>query len=337
MDNMELKTIEIHNAVPEYSDALNGWQFPRYPKAVRDAMSTRGRWISAKSTGVELRFVSDRPEFTITLTNPGEQTDVTVRRGSFWYTKLRLEAGQTRRFLVSRPPNFGEIKPEVLNSGGWSPVVWRIQFDNTDLLLNEIDPLGGSLRPPLAAEKPSLRWLAYGSSITNADLEGYPFIAAQNLRVDVMNKGMSGSCHIEKEAAGWLSSLDFDFATLELGINMRGEFDPEQFEERTRYLLKVMRAKRPKAPLVLITHFLNREHHLASEPTQAAQRQSAFDEILRRLHKEAQDPLLHLIEGTELLTEFGLLAADMIHPTHEGHAQMGTNLATLLRPLISQN
>lgn len=333
---MELKLIEVHNAVPEVADGQNGWKLPRYPRAVRAVLNTRGRWVAAKSTGVELRFVCAGPDAAVTLTNLGEAADATVRRGSFWYAKLHLPAGATRQFLMSRPPNFTEVDPVVLGSGGWSPEVWRIQFDNADLLLNDVDPLGSALRPPAPAEKPALRWLAYGSSITHADLEGYPFVAAQNLRVDVLNKGMSGSCHIETEAADWLSSLEFDFATLELGINMRGQFEPEAFEQRVRYLLKRMRAQHPEAPLVLITHFLNRDHHRIGPTSPATLHQAAYDDILRRLQKEAGDPLLHLIEGTELLTEFGLLAVDMIHPTHEGHSQMGINLAQRLRGLLPQ-
>jgi hypothetical protein len=94
----------------------------------------------------------------------------------------------------------------------------RIQFDGADILLQDIDPLDWKLRPPRPKEKPALKWLAYGSSITNADEFGYPLVAAQLLPADVMNKGLSGSCHIESEIADWSASLEFDFATLELEL-----------------------------------------------------------------------------------------------------------------------
>jgi lysophospholipase L1-like esterase len=145
---------------------------------------------------------------------------------------------------------------------------------------------------------------------------------------------MSGSCHIESATADYLAGLSFDFATLELGINMRSAFDPPEFEGRVVYLLNKLREGHPETPLVLITHFLNKDHHLAAEPHAEARKQIAFDDILRRQHAERADANLHLLEGTELLTDFGLLAADLIHPTHEGHAQMGLRLAERLRGMI---
>ncbi len=331
---MDLDAVEIHNAVPEYADHLNGWQLPRFPRAVRDAMSARGRWIAGLSSGVEVRFVVDGPDFKVTLANTGEATDITVRRGSFWHTKLHLEAGQTRCFLVSRPTGFGTVERVALTSGKWDPDLWRLQFSNTDCALLDIDPLGYPMRPPKPQEKPSLRWLAYGSSITNADLQGYVFIAAQQLRADVLNKGMSGACHIEPATADWLASLDFDFATLELGINMRGGYEPAEFEKRVRHLLKALRGRHPQAPLVLITHFLNRDHHVVGELSLAARHQLAYDTILLDIHSSSGDPNLHLIEGTEILDDFSLLGADFIHPTWEGQARMGRNLADRLKTIL---
>ncbi|MGC9450592.1 MAG: SGNH/GDSL hydrolase family protein [Oceanipulchritudo sp.] len=331
---MEMEEMEVHNAVPEFSDPLNGWLLPRYPLAVRDALSPRGQLISANSTGVELRFVTPGRQFRVTLANPGERMEVTVRKGSFWKEKLHLEAGATRGFIVEEPGGFGTVEKSALASGQWDAAVWRLQFDGPSPVLLDLDPMGEAIRPPRGAEKPARRWLAYGSSITNADLQGYVFIAAQDLRVDVLNKGLSGSCHIEPEAADWLASLDFDFATLELGINMRGQFEPPEFEKRVRYLYKVLRERHPKTPLVLITHFLNRDHHVAGELSKVARHQLAYDTILLDLHAGADDPNLHLVEGTEILDDFSLLTADFIHPTHEGHARMGRNLANQLRELL---
>lgn len=331
---MNLEQIEVHNAVPVFSESQGGWELPRYPRAVRDKINTRARIISGRTTGVEVRFVTDAPQFHVTLRNLGGAASVVVRKGAFWVNRYPVGAGETQRIHVAKPETFNNVAEEALNTGGWSPDVWRIQFDGGEFVLQDIDPLGGSMRPPKPEEKPRLRWLAYGSSITNADEAGYPLVAAQLLPADVMNKGLSGSCHIEKEIADWFATLEFDFATLELGINMRDAFEPEEFEKRARYLLKAIRAHHPQTPLMLITHFLNRDHHLAGEPGLAAQRQVAFDQVLRQIHSEADDPYLHLIEGTGLLTDFGLLSADMIHPTHEGQAMMAVNLVEQLRTIL---
>jgi lysophospholipase L1-like esterase len=330
---LNLESIEIHNAVPVFNESQQGWELPRYPRAVREVINTSARTISGKTTGVELRFVSSGPEFCLTVRTLGDPASITVRKGAFWVQQLDLGPGQTRRVLIRRPGTNG-VRKDILRGGGWSPDVWRIQFDGSDSLLQDIDPLGWEIRPPKAEEKPSLKWLAYGSSITNADDHGYPFVAAQLLHADVLNKGLSGSCHIEPEIADWFAILEFDLATLELGINMRDQFEPEEFEKRARYLVQRLCESHPQAHLVLLTHFLNRDHHPEGEPTRAGQRQQAFDAILRRIHADSRDPHLHLIEGTEILTDFHLLAADMIHPTHEGQAQMGVNLSERLKDVL---
>ena len=327
-----LDSIEVHNAEPEFHAGPGGWKFPRFDRRTRTGI--HGRNMAAQPTGVELRFVGDGPAASFTLQNHGERASVVLRKGAFFVARYEIASGSTRRFPISGGERLPQVTAEKQQSGGWSHEVWRIQLERGDLLLKELDGGEGDLRPPRAEEKPRLRWLAYGSSITHADLNGYPSVAAQVLPADVLNKGMSGSCHIENRTADYLAAQRFDLATLELGINMRSAFDPTEFERRVVYLLNKLREGRPETPLVLLTHFLNKDHHPVGEPPAEAGKQIAFDEVLRRQHRDRDDPHLHLIEGTELLTDFGLLAADLIHPTHEGQAQMGLRLAERLRGRI---
>lgn len=333
---MDLKRMEIHNAVPLFNAAQGGWELPRYPRGLREQLNPSARTISGKTSGVEVRFVVDGPDTCVTVRALGGAASFAVRRGSFFVSRHHIPAGSTQRILLRKSEGFAEVDPSILGKGGWSTDVWRLVFEGEDLLLQDVDPLGWPIRPPHACEKPTLSWLAYGSSITNGDHLAYPLIAAQLLNADVMNKGLSGSCHIEPEIADWFGTLDFDVATLELGINMRGHYDPETFRQRLHYMVQRLRETHPLAHLVLITHFLNRDHHRILGHGSHDRHQRAYDEALRDLHKSTDDERLHLIEGTDLLTDFQLLAADMIHPTHEGHAQMAQNLAHRLRPLVAQ-
>lgn len=97
----------------------------------------------------------------------------------------------------------------MFNQGGFAPNVWRIVCDCPTYTLQGIDVHEHEIRPPKPEELPALNWLAYGSSITNAHLDGYIHVAARKLRVQVQNKGFSGSCFCEKElvshfeCAGW--------------------------------------------------------------------------------------------------------------------------------------
>ena len=135
------------------------------------------------------------------------------------------------------------IKPSLLNQASENPVSRRQQVK--DYLMSELGR--GRLQPgqgitelaiakkPGEDEKPRRRWLAYGSSITNVG-SWYVHHAALRLLADVFNKGMCGSCLCEPEVAGWLPSCEsWDFATLELGVNMRGGFSAMEFEKRARF------------------------------------------------------------------------------------------------------
>lgn len=57
----------------------------------------------------------------------------------------------------------------------------------------------------------------------------------------------------------------------------------------------------------------------------------AFDEAIRGIHAKLRHPHLHLIEGREALVHLGGLTQDLIHPGEFGHAEMGANLARLMK------
>ena len=57
--------------------------------------------------------------------------------------------------------------------------------------------------------------------------------AAQRLGVDVLDKGLSGSCGAEPAVAEFLvNECEWDFATCEWGVNMRHCVEPDDFRQR---------------------------------------------------------------------------------------------------------
>jgi lysophospholipase L1-like esterase len=155
------------------------------------------------------------------------------------------------------------------------------------------------------------------------------------LGVDVQNKGLSGSCHIESTAAEFIAcGCEWDFATLELGVNMRATFTPEEFEKRARHIVARCTGAKPGRPVVLITIFQNAAHRLI-EPDAVTGRQEAFNQILRGIARECQSRDVHIIEGADIVDDLGCLGTDLVHPSDYGHARMGENLARALSPLIA--
>jgi hypothetical protein len=330
--------IEFHNAAAlEEVCGMPGLSPVRVPKAVRETMNPRGRFISANAAGVELRFVTSAPDLRIALAAHHEPVQVHVYRGEFGHSDHRVEPGATAVLHLTTPERFPLVPRNALEGGAFSPDVWRIQISDGAMNYLGIETFGAEVRPPRLEEKPRLRWLAYGSSITHAWARGYPFQAARRLGVDVLNKGLSGACHCEETLAEHFAEReDWDLATLELGVNMRGAFSPDSFEKRVRHLVKRLRKARPEAPLVLITHFTNLQHlQLPGQGGIAAEHQNAYDAFLRRLAEESKEDNVHLIEGRDLLTDFSGLSCDLLHPSDFGHIQMGENLARCLEPILS--
>ena len=140
--------------------------------------------------------------------------------------------------------------------------MWRILFhqDARAAYLGH-EAYGAAIRPPRQEEVPSLRWLAYGSSITYGANTQHPATsyvqqAARRLGVDVLNLGLPGSCMAEPAMAEYLASrTDVELVTCELGVNMTGWIEPAEFERRVRHLLMTISAPSDRCPTQTVQVF----------------------------------------------------------------------------------
>lgn len=327
--------VEFHNTpAPEPSPAGSGWILPRFPRAAYDTFGSPGFCTGQESTGVELRFVTKARHLRVFVTALTQDSDVTVYKGDYQHLVQKIPHGLTQCVHLTPPDLFDRIRPEALRRR-FHPDVWRVVFDRGTMVFNGIDAFGAPIRKPLPEEKPALRWLAYGSSITHSSRNGYPARAAAHLGVDVMNKGQSGSCYIDPAAVEYIASgAEWDFATCELGVNMRATVSPEDFAQRARHLVTRCTEAKPGRPLVLITIYRNYAHALV-EPDAVTERQEAFDRILRDLAAEFAAKNVHLIEGSEIADDLSCMGSDLLHPTDYGHGRMAENLARKLAPVIA--
>ena len=322
-----------HNCpAPESRDGLPGFALPRYPAEVRAALNPMARWRALDSCGVELRFVTDAPSARVTVGACAGGSEVIVWRGDFYVTRQRLESEIPVTIQLEPPPRMQDWAEEAPVRRRFSPDVWRVEFSRGQGVIYAVDAAGYPIRPVTPEEVPSRRWLAYGSSITHADARGYVQHTARLLGVDVLNKGLAGSCHAERETAEFfLEGERWDFCTAELGVNMRGGFNPETFAERATTWLDLVHKARPEAPLGVITHFMNAQHFPKDPATETVCRQRAFDQTLRDWVAAQAKARVQLFEGTEILDDFTLLTGDLLHPAEPGQIRMGENLARMLR------
>lgn len=333
---LTLPHVEFHNIVaPEPWDFGAGWLLPRYPRSVREVMNEKGRLTSREATGVEIRFVTASPNVRLYLSSPDNDTEVMIFAGDFLHSTHKLATGVKTSILINPPERFREVTPDILRQGMFAPNVWRVVGTRSSLVLHGLDSFGHLVRPPHRDEKPRLKWLAYGSSITHSSWKGYPQQAAWRLGVDVLNKGLSGSCHFEPSTADFLArEVQWDFATLELGINVRGHMPPEEFTRRARYMVEEFAEAKPGCLVALITVYPNFSMH-REEVHNDYRNELAYNDILRGLAQEFADRNVRLIEGSDVLQEFSGLGIDLLHPTEFGHVRMGENLAAALKPLLA--
>ena len=330
--------LELHNIVEldhecGYPSAL----VRRIPRSVAAALE-RGAHVAQDAQLCELRFVIESGKrLAVTLTSPGG-SDLFIYRGDFFHTHIRLPVGQLYRHLIDHEnDSFAMLRPEVFAGQAFDRRVWRVMFDNLTLL-HGIDRMDSTIRPPHSGEKPRVRWLAYGSSITHGYTpitrrQCYAAQTAHRLGVDVLNLGLSGSCVIEPGFADYLAGRDdWDFITCELGVNMRGQFTPEAFASRARYLVEALTTRRPGHAVVLISPFTTAAD-FRIEPDAATRNTDGYRVALRELAAEFADRRVHFIEGTELLPVFAGLTCDLVHPSTEGHTAIAENLAARLRTL----
>lgn len=336
---MQIKdNIEFHNVaelVP--GPRADGLALYRYHREVISHLTPLGRLAAACSDGVELRFAGATHWINLTLSARScypwaSGANVEVFRGDMPVASAMIPDGATQTLRLAAPVELAQLGPRAFANGQFGRELWRVFVSGATVSYHGIETAGQPIRPPRSDEKPRLRWLAYGSSITNTT-PGYVHHAARVLGADVFNKGLCGACCCEKEIGGFLAQgEDWEFATLELGVNMRGSFSNEDFEERARFLVAELRRAAPSKPVILLTVFPTGDDYLAT-PTRLTEVNRDFRAILRRLQESARDPHLHLIEGDRILSCFGGLSADLVHPSAYGHQLMGHNLAALLKGL----
>lgn len=329
---------ELHNIAE--LDATAGYPGPllrRYPRAVAESLENSSL-VSEDASLSELRFVVVSGRRLGVVFNSLAGGDVFIYRGDFLQNHLRVPAGVTHRHLLDFENDlYADLRPETFTGQAFSRHVWRVIFDGPTLL-HGIDRMGATIRPPRPDEKPTRRWLAFGSSITHgyspiSRLQCYVAQTARRLGVDVLNLGLSGSCMCEKPAVDYLASrTDWDFITCEVGINMRAHYEPDIFDQRVRSLVATLTTRHPGKPLVLISPFTTAADY-ATQPTRDSRRTAGFREKLATIATEYAPRGVHLIDGRDILSTFAGLSCDFVHPSTEGHTLMAENLALRLRAL----
>jgi lysophospholipase L1-like esterase len=326
---MLFQNVYLHN-VAELIDppGADGVYLARIPSDVAAFINEGARSVSCHPAGCEIRFNLHGEQATVILEADQDQREMAeVWQGCFPVTGWHLVDRRLSRVEVQRP-----MYPEDLDriSGGetpcFDPKLVRILLPYRPKL--RLVAVEGDISPAIRSQMPDLRCIAYGSSITQGAQAvrpsgTYVFRTAQLLKADATNLGFSGSAHCDRGIADWIAlRQDWDFAILELGINMVKEFSEAAFKKRISSFIERIAEAHPDRWIFCIDMFLFLRSVMCSP-----EKRERFRGIVKdAVHKLDKPKLVHL-SGAELLRTPTNLTTDLVHPSPAGMEEIAVSLA----------
>ena len=330
---------QLHNVDHvEANPGGDGFRLSRVPRAVWEKMNAMGKTRSFAAAGAELRFNlvgSEARVFLRYVENRGGKAQgwpvlAELYQGAFLMRCIEFRETWTE-IVIRRPSNLAKLSEEAMprGPGGFDSSLVRLALPympETQLL--RID---GEIAPPRPDQVPTRSYLAYGSSITHGSYalrsgETYPAQVGRALGVNVFNLGFGAAAYLEPEMADWIASRqDWDFATLELGVNLLRPITTDEFARRVDRFLKPIVAAHPTRPIFVIDIFTSGKD-LEADPKRAEFRRVVRDAVgaLRSKH------VRHL-EGRRLLTRTSGLCFDLLHPSADGFNEISDRLVNELQ------
>ena len=317
----------------------DGFYLTRIPNELRLSLNDRAKRAALSAAGCEVRFnLRDSQAKLILMSEDKAPTPVEVYQGNFLISSHLIDTNPTE-ITVSTPPNL-EMLEEVTRD-------MDLPFDArlTRMVLPYRPPLRlidfvGEASPPEPHQTPSKTQLSYGSSITHGatairSTGTYAMRTAQLLGVDLFNLGFGGGAHCEGQLADYISGRqDWDFATLEMGINMvrREEFPVEVFEERVSYFLSRIAERHVDKWIFCMDIFT-----IAEDLVGNVKKQERFREVVRDTVADLDLPKLVYLDGRDILKNVSGLTFDLVHPSPSGMEEIAQNLSRAVKDAIKGN
>ena len=324
---MIFDNILFHN-VESMEKTEKGYLLCRVPETVREQLNEAARTSTCYGgTGVELRFKLKEEAATVILNiakvSKSEAPVVYIYYGSIqggWECSSRALVQGENRIEIEKPKNMEFLKKLSKEQKlPFNPEVVRIILHYGRTYYVGVE---GAIEPPTDEDLPEKTYLAYGSSITHGSLSlgtpyTYPFRVAQKLGTDFINLGMAGSAHLEAAVAEHIvSRKDWNFATVEMGINMI-DMDIQLFEERVDKFTEIL-ARDDRTIYVTSIYGFNNPEGQAN----AAE--------FRNVVKKYASARLQFVDGLEILNEPRFISQDMVHPSLEGIGEITNNWYAIL-------
>ncbi len=332
-----MKKIAFFN-VAELKKYQDGYILYRYPSDVIRTLgyheNVKGRVKAKLPTMCEMRFHTEETSFQMTFKALDADSHIHLYVEGFQSSSIPLKKGKKEKITFTLHPRFVEHHKDVSDQDGYDI---RFIFDNSSrIVCYDVD------QEDIVEEK-NLPYVLYGSSISQGigahDIfHSYAFQLQQRLNVDILNKGLSGSCLLERKAIRYLSSLPCKGYILEIGCNVRGVMETEEFEKRFSYLINTLVKAHPKEPIFVI-NILDMFENLYKDFKDIPYHQKNL-EIIRiiqeKIHKKRKKNL-YLISGKNLIENIYGISGDLLHPSDIGHEEMSIKLAKIIKEILKED
>ena len=326
-DGVVYKGMVVHNVADLVPTEDGRLVFRRAGTSVHGALGNQGRRMNESSTGVEFRFVIKGDSVKLRLGGPSARSvsQMRIHYGDIdgdWPNDVRTVIGTDDEIVIPR-------KNAARRPGDrFDPSVVRLVLPHGNIGIRDVI---GDIEPPGKSLLPEKTYLAYGSSITHGSNayvmeECYASLVGKALDADVRNLGFSGSARMEPEMADFIAAQKFDFATLEMGVNVVDDMPEEEYERRVRYFVRRVAESHPRVRILAIDIFgwtTGRTSDAKAERYRA---------ILRRVVAEIGCPNVTYVNGLDILpdnTEISL--GNGVHPTPAGHRLIAENIVSRFR------
>lgn len=322
---MVFQNIDFHN-VEEIQKEEKGYRLYRFPLEVAKKMDEGADRVSCMSTGIELRFKIKGEAVDLWMrAEAAEEAQVAyIYYGNFqggWYSSSKVIFEENTKLHLERIRNLEVIKKiSDEQKLSFNPEVVRVVLPYGNCLFVGVD---GEVEAPDKWDYPKKTYLAYGSSITHGSLAlaapyTYPFQIAQKLSCDYLNLGMAGSARLEEAFAKYLvNRKDWDFLSVEMGINMIKSFDETTFEKRVERFLHILETDdRP----IFVTSIFGYQGEWQT-------RAQHFREIVQKYASEK----FVFTDGLQILNCPYYVSSDLTHPSLEGMREITDKWSKIMR------
>lgn len=331
---MKYSNIELHNACDvQETSGKPGVRLSRLPLAILPDVNGGVQGQTYLTTGCEIRgMLREGGEARIVL--QVDDDNVVPPIAETFYGCIpgatTLLGKEPTEIVVQVPGNARHIADlHERENYPFNPGLVRIRLPH--LHTCRIISIDGDLTYPEPGATPERTMLSYGSSITHGahavcPSGTYAAQAARNLGVDLINLGFGGAAHMDAAIADHIASRDdWDFATLEMGINVRS-WPTDKFYAAVDNFVSTIVAGQPDKRVFCIDLFTN-----DGDITGNKELAPGFREAVKEIAEKQDSTNVVYVDGRDVLTDPTGLKPDLVHPSDDGMCEMGRNLASIIK------